>query len=247
MKNKLKILFLDFETSPSLGYFWEMYETNIIEVIKHGYMLSASLKWLGEDKIYFYGLPDFRGYKKDTSNDRKLLEKILEFVDVADLIIAQNGDRFDLVTLNTRLVFHGMKPPHPSKTVDTLKVARSRFRFISNKLDDLGDFLGVGRKTPHTGKHLWFGCMNGDPKSWAIMKKYNVQDIRLLEKVYLKLRPFMTNHPNLAILKDDRGACPTCLKHRLTRSKIIRLRNGHKVQYQCRSCGVYWTDPKIIK
>jgi hypothetical protein len=48
----------------------------------------------------------------------------------------------------------------------------------------LGHFLGIGRKLNHTGKALWLGCMSGDPKSWKKMRRYNQQDVRLLEAVY---------------------------------------------------------------
>ena len=248
-KNKAKILLIDLETAPSLGYFWEMWETNIIEVTKHGYMLSASLKWLGEKKIYWFGLNSFKGYKKGDDCEKKLLEKICEFTDQAEVILAQNGDRFDLPTLNTRLVFHGLNPLPQHKTIDTLKVARSKFKFISNKLDDLGSFLNVGRKLPHTGKKLWLDCMNGKKSAWKLMEKYNKQDIVLLEKVYLKLRPFMTNHPNIVIISGDRTKfkCPVCMSSHYHK-KSVECRLGYDIQrLRCADCGKYFYGEKTKK
>ena len=77
------------------------------------------------------------------------------------------------------------------------------------KLDSLAQYLGVGRKLPHTGFDLWRGCMSGDLKSWAIMKRYNAQDVRLLERVYLKLRPWGV-HPNVNLVNQRPNACPKC-------------------------------------
>lgn len=232
-KNKEYIIgFLDFETAPATGLVWGVWETDVIEVLKQGYMLSASMKILGDKKIYWYGLPSFKGYKNGNDNEKKLLEKIVEFRNKCDVLVAHNGDRFDFPTLNARLIYHGMNPIEPKKTIDTLKICRNRFKFLSNKLDDIANFLGVGRKTPHTGKHLWIGCMNGNKKDWKVMEEYNNQDINLLEKVYLKLRPFITNHPNVGIIIGERSVCPNC------GSKHLQSRGIHygKRSWFCVDC-----------
>ena len=39
---------------------------------------------------------------------KKLLEKIVEFRNKCDVLVAHNGDRFDFPTLNARLIYHGM-------------------------------------------------------------------------------------------------------------------------------------------
>lgn len=234
--NDPKILIFDIETAPSKGWFWQMWETNIIEVEEHGYMLSFSAKWFNEKNIYTYGLPDFLGYKKKPSNDKWLVNELSRLINEADIIVAHNGDRFDITTTNTRLVTHGLPPLPPVKTVDTLKVARSKFKFLSNKLDDLGNFLSVGRKTPHTGKHLWFGCMKGDVDSWKQMKKYNEQDVRLLERVYIKLLPWMTNHPNRNVYRDTNG-CPKCGSNKVNKRGFAYTTTGRKQRFWCTNCG----------
>jgi hypothetical protein len=38
------------------------------------------------------------------------------------------------------------------------------------------------------------------------MRKYNPKDVKGTEDVYLKLRPWIEGHPNLAIYNDD-GRC----------------------------------------
>jgi len=244
-KQEAKILLFDIETAPSLGYFWQMYDTNIIDVVQHGYMLSFSAKWLHEKRVTTYTLADFKGHKAQSHNDKKLVEKLAEFISQADIVIAHNGDNFDITTTNTRLVTHGLKPIPPVKTVDTLKVARSKFKFLSNRLDDLGNVLGLGRKVAHTGKNLWFGCMNNDPKSWAVMKKYNEQDVKLLESVYLKLRPFMTNHPNLNIFNKTTCSCRNCGSTNLQARGYSVTTTGTKQRYQCQDCGSWMTGKSV--
>lgn len=238
-----RILFFDIETAPSLGYFWEMFETNIIGVERHGYMLSFSAKWLDQKDVVSYALSDFKGYNPSKPNDKKLVQKLSELLDLADIVVAHNGDRFDITTTNTRLIANGFGPPEPFKTIDTLKIARSRFRFPSNKLDELGQYLGVGRKLPTTGKHLWFGCMKGDKDAWKNMKAYNAQDVILLEKVYLKLRPWAKNHPNLNTWTRDDG-CPYCGSDRLQSRGYEPTQAGLVQRFKCNNC-LHWPQALI--
>lgn len=238
-KSDMKILLFDIETAPAKGWFWGVWETNVIEVEQHGYMLSFSAKWLGQNKVITYTLNDFKGHKAYSNDDKKLVSKLAELLNEADIVVAQNGDRFDLTTTNTRLIANNLPPIAPLKTIDTLKVARSKFKFLSNKLDDLGNFLGVGRKIAHTGKHLWFGCMANDKKAWAMMKKYNVQDVILLEAVYLKLRPWITNHPNHNFFNGETNKCPNCNSSQLhARGKRRTLTSEYK-RYVCKDCGAW--------
>lgn len=238
-----KILLIDIENSPALGYFWEMYDTNIIEVLKDGYMLSFAFKWLHEKKVHTYALPDFKGYKSDPTNDEKLVEKLAELVSQADIVVGHNGDRHDLRYMNARLLVHGHTPPKPYKTIDTLKIARSKFKFLSNRLDDLGNVLGVGRKLAHTGKHLWFACMNGDKKAWKLMRKYNAQDVVLLERVYLKIRAWHTTHPNVNFVDRKLGACPKCGSTNIHRNGYHYSAHGEAQRYKCKDCAGWSLGP----
>jgi DNA polymerase elongation subunit (family B) len=238
---KPKVLSFDIETMSNKAYVWGKYEQDVIAYIEEGYMLSWSAKWLGGKQIT-KGLCDYKGYKPNTPNDRKLVEELHELVNEADILIAHNGDRFDVKKMNTRFIFHGLKPPEPYKTIDTLKIARNKFAFNSNKLDDLGNFLKIGRKVKHPGFNLWLGCEKGDADSWKLMLKYNKQDVLLLEQVYLKLLPWITNHPNLTVLQDLTG-CPNCASTHLQK-RGIGFSNKTKLQrYQCMDCGA-WTQGK---
>src|ERR1035437_2214810 len=212
-----RICFVDIETAPSLGYFWgKLWETSIIDVKTPWYMLSFAYKWQGSNKIHVHALPDYPLFKKDKENDSYLIEDLHALFNEADVLIAHNGDRFDIRKSNARFITQGFRPPSPYKSIDTLKAARRFFHFESNKLNDLGQYLGVGRKLPHTGFDLWSRCMQGEKSAWKTMKDYNARDIVLLERVYEKLKPYMPNHPDLTIYADTIG-CPTCRSTRVQR------------------------------
>ena len=235
---KSKIILIDIETAPSLGWTWgPKWETSIIDFKTDWYLLSFAYKILGEKKVTVKSLKDYSGYRKDKENDRELVGDLWKVFNEADILLGHNIDRFDIRKSNARFLTHGLIPPAPYKTVDTLKVARRSFKFDSNKLDDLGHYLGLGRKLPHTGFNLWKKCMDGDLKSWKLMCRYNVQDVLLLEKVYYALRPWATTHPNV-----NKGvfACPTCGSTDTQKRGFSYTLLRQKQRHVCNTCHRWW-------
>ena len=233
-----KIAYIDIETAPLMGYAWGIWEQNIMEVKQDWFMLSFAVK-VNDGPVKVYALPDFQGYSKDKTNDKMLVKKLWDVLENADIVVAHNGDKFDLRKANARFIVHGFKPPAPYKSIDTLKIARKHFKFDSNRLDDLSRYLGVGRKLATTGKQLWLGCMAGNKKDWDLMKRYNKQDVVLLYDTYLALRPWATTHPNMAVYVGEDGKCPRCLSDKLQKRGYGFTAMGKHQRFQCQSCG-YW-------
>jgi len=222
-----------------------MYETNIVAVKNPTYMLSFAWKWLGEKKITTRCLPDYRGYKKNKQDDSALVKELWGVMNEADIIVAHNAARFDNKKSASRFIINGLGPPSPSKTIDTLRIARSNFGFDSNKLNDLATYLGVGKKIPHTGMHLWLSCMAGDLNAWRVMRRYNGHDVRLLEDVYLKLRAWAPNHPNLNLYTGS-TACPSCQSTNVQARGQLIAKTRRRQRFQCQSCG-NWFSGELIK
>jgi hypothetical protein len=238
-----RIVFIDLETAPSLGYVWGKWEQNVIEFEKDWYVLSAAYKRADEKKVHVLGLNDFPEYAVDKENDKPLMQALWSVLDQADIVIGHNLDNFDVKKANARFITHGMPPPSPYRTLDTLKLARSVFKFDSNKLDELGKYLGVGRKVQHTGFSLWKACMSGDAQAWKLMKKYNAQDVILLEKVYNLMRPWAKSHPN--VNQGDLQACPKCGSAKIQRRGFSYTLLRKKQRYQCMSCLGWHSGPAI--
>jgi DNA polymerase elongation subunit (family B) len=182
-----KLLFLDIENSPKLIYAWDLYETNALKVEKQSEIMSFAWKWQGDKNVKVISL---RQYKP-----KELLKKIHGILDEADIVCGHNSKSFDVKMLNAFFIHYGLPPTRPFKQIDTLQIARRHFKFASNKLNDLGEYLGVGKKVPTGGIDLWFKCMAGDKKALFLMEKYNKQDVNLLEMVYEKLIPWAENQP----------------------------------------------------
>lgn len=240
-----KIALFDIETTPLLSHTWGRYEQNVIDVEREWFMLSYAHKWLGQKTVHVRALPDYPDYAKNRICDKKLVTDLWDLFDEADILVGHNIDHFDIKKAKTRFAIHGLKPPSPFITIDTLKLAR-QFAFSSKRLDDLGKQLGVGRKVQHTGKHLWFGCMSGDDRSWAVMKRYNKQDVVLNEAVFLKLRMWAKNPPNLNHFTRA-GSCPVCQGTKLVHHGFAYVASGKRQRMTCTSCGHRFSSGKIIK
>ena len=96
----------------------------------------------------------------DDHSDKKLLEEFVKVVEIADELVAHNGDNYDIKWLRTRCAFHGIKFPDKIPSYDTLKKARKQFRLNSNKLDYMAKFFGVGQKLETGGFQLWLDVLD---------------------------------------------------------------------------------------
>lgn len=243
-----KIAFIDLETSPILGYTWAMYDTNVLGVVEPVKVICFAWKWLGETKVNVKALPDYSGYKGGVVDDADLIRDLWSVLDTADIVIAHNGDSFDCKVANARFIANGLNAPSNYLSVDTLKVAKKYFKFNNNTLNELGQYLNEGKKAPTGGFETWTKCMAGDLKAWGVMKKYNAQDIELLERVYLRLRPYISNHPNLNLIappKLKRSDCPcqACQSLNTTKRGFSVTKAGRYQRYQCNDCGSWSSGP----
>ena len=238
-----KIILYDLETSRTRveGY-GNRWDFKVVKFIKQSELMCYSYKELGESKVHFVSRYDFKTYHEFVKSLRDLLHS-------ADITIAHNGGSFDDKMANRFFVTEGILPPKPRKTVDTKREAKRWFRFESNKLDDLGDFLGLGRKQTIGYADLEDDFMSGNPsrKTVKLMKEYNDQDVRLLEAIYLRMLPFMSSHPNLGDIDGRDAICPKCGSTSLHKRGFNRKRTGSSQRYQCQSCGGWCSEASIKK
>lgn len=230
-----RILIYDIETSPIKSWNWGIWEQNAIEVIQDWQILCFAYKWLGERKTYVVAQNDFPSYVPGEVDDRVVVAKLHELFNEADIIVAHNGNAFDQKKVQAKMIEYGYAPPSPYHQIDTKLVAKKYAAFTSNKLDDLGKLLKLGQKKNVGGFETWKGCMAGDEKAWDKMKKYNIQDVRLLEKFYLQLRPWIKNHPRADFTKHE--GCPKCGGTRLHSRGYIQTMSNLYRRYQCQDCG----------
>jgi hypothetical protein len=226
----MRVLLIDIETAPAMAYVWSLRDRYIpIErLITPGHTLCFAAKWLGEREVIFRSVQ---------SGDRKAVIKAAhKLLDEADAVCHYNGRKFDIPVLEAEFLTHGMRPPSPFHQIDLYATAK-RFALPSRKLDYISRHLDLGRKTKHKGMELWTACMSGEESAWRVMERYNRQDIRLLERLYNVLRPWIKDHPNHSIA--DGECCPTCGSHNLRwkgwRESITRRYR----RFVCNDCGAW--------
>lgn len=231
-----KILLLDIETAPNIAYVWGAWKQNIgqNQWVSKSHIMSYSAKWLGDDTIIYS--------ENRKSKDKKIIKELYDLLDEADIVVAHNGQKFDLPVIIGRGVVHGFTPPSPYFVVDTYQVARRELRLVSNSLKNLCEELGLPLKDDHKqfpGFELWLECLRNNDEAWEEMKEYNIHDVISLEALYLRLLPYIKNHPN--VVRHDNGeevACPKCGSTNIQWRGYYYTRAGlcYK-RFVCKDCG----------
>ena len=247
MSEAPRILLLDIETLPNVVTSWGLKVDGWLDhanIVQERTIICAAWKWLGSPTVH--SEPAGKGKVPDLP----ILRKLHGAMSDADGIVAHNGDRFDLPWIRTRMLLTDLEPPPPVPTIDTFKIAKARFHFNSNRLDYLGKYLGVGRKLK-TDFGLWLDAMKGDRKAIERMSEYNREDVRLLERVFLKLRPHVPAKVNAALWgkadPKELPECPTCGESALHARGIQRSRVNQSQRFQCKACGAWSSRPTNSK
>lgn len=231
------IKILDIETAPHIAYVWKFWKENIghKQMLENGYILSFAAKDLhSEDVLYMENRDD---------NEKQIVQELINILDEADVVIAHNALKFDLPTICARAATLGIDPPSPYKVVDTLAAAKRYFRFPRNTLEYLAWAFGVSEKEQHKnfpGFELWYECLKKNDDAWEEMRLYNIQDVNTLEEVYLRMRPWIRNHPNIAVHNEpDKHCCPVCESENLQRRGFYHTNVGKYQRYRCNDCGTW--------
>lgn len=241
MTRSPRIMFWDIETSHMLVATFGLWNQNISHhnIIQDWKMFCGAWKYLGEDKVYSVSINEM--------TEREAVRALGVAISQADLIIGHNSDKFDIKKLRTRMLYHDLGPPSPTPSVDTYKVCKKEFGFSSNRLDYVCKFLGLEGKTA-TPEGLWLAALAGGEAAIDTMRKYNENDVVILEQAYLKLRPYISNHPHIGqLMRKDRGSCDKCgydnlhigASPRATKSRLYE-------RLYCPRCGG-WQIGKTIK
>lgn len=235
----MKILLIDIETAPNTAYVWGLYDQNIShEHLKEtSYILCWAARWYKQHSMMSQSV---WGHKPGSSFYIQMLKKIWTLLDDADVVVHYYGSKFDIPVLNREFARYGMPPPSPYKQVDLKVVVAKAFKFESNKLDHVADKLGLGCKID-TDFGLWVGCMEDDPASWNYMIRYNKQDVKLLEKLYVRLLPWIDKHPSHSVFS-NRMCCPKCGSNHTHKRGIQVASVATYTRYNCQTCGAWFRN-----
>ena len=85
---------------------------------------------------------------------------------------------------------------------------------------------------------MWLEVLRDNPEAWEELKHYNVEDVIVLERVYKRMLPYISNHPNLCnLIGADEGLCPKCGSGDYHRRGVYHTMVGTYQRYRCNACG----------
>lgn len=242
-----KVLVFDIETSPVSALVWGVWKQNIPpKMIDQTWnILSYAAKWLDDDDIYYNDLR----YEEESNytDDIVLLMELHKLINEADVLVAHNGDRFDIPRLNTRFIRAGLDPIHRVQSVDTCKIARRVFDFEHNSLEFMTTQLlpeeyHKRKSQKFHGVDLWLECLAGNMEAWNEMQDYNEQDVIALEALYKRLRAWDDRHPVMSNFEEHPPVLPTCRVCKSTdlqRRGFQHTRTMKYQRYRCNDCGAW--------
>lgn len=229
-----KILHIDIEWAPATIYVFDPWNVHVTpeHVIDDGGLLCFCAHWHGSKEFQFYSRWD--------DGLEGMAKAALKLLSEADAVITYNGDKYDIPKLRGAMILAGITPPPPPTSIDLIKVVK-RFGFLMNRLAFIGPLLNAGGKMKHEGFALWRSVLEGDTKAMARMKKYCIQDVKLLVNLYNRILPYIDNHPHLG---DNKGACGACGSNHMQlrgfrRTKFFKVR-----RMQCQDCGAWSTGTR---
>jgi DNA polymerase elongation subunit (family B) len=241
----MKILTIDIETSPHDAYAWGLWQQNIgLAMLKSPTrVISWSAKWYDEDEVMWAS--EYHHGREE------MIREAYELVNEADVIVGYNSKAFDMKHLSREFIELDLVPPTPYHDVDLLTVVRKNFKFASNKLDYVAGVLLGEHKLSTGGFGLWAACLKGSKKAWNTLVDYNIADVELTERLYDKLKGWITNHPNHALYVEDQDAliCRNCGgSHVVSKGQEYSTTGVFAYQrYKCRDCGANLRGRKNMK
>lgn len=225
-------LFIDIETSPNVVYSWRVgYKINIDyeNIVQERAIICIGYKWQGKPVQHLIW---------NEGDDKAMLCEFIPILEAADEVVAHYGDRFDMPWLRARAAYHGIPVSPHIKTIDTKAQSARLFYFNSNRLDYLSQFLGLGKKID-TDFGLWKDVVAGDEAALAKMVRYCRHDVRLLERVFLKLESYNKPKTHQGVMRG--GTCSTCPRcgadAAVSIGKQVTGTGAVRPKMKCKACG----------
>ena len=257
---KLKIMYLDIETTPNLEGTWDLYMDHrpYQALLKEKSILSVAWKWEGEKDCQVVSVLDSkRRFKKDPWDDFIVCKRLRQHMIDADIIIAHNGDKFDIRFINARLAANNMRPLPQLCTLDTYREAKRALNLNCYRLDYLGWKL-LGRRKIKMDMDNWINIINPwspvelRTKWMEDMITYNINDVHLLQEIYKYLDlHFNCMPPILSVTAADGLCCPQagCGSTNYREQGYYTPKNGTRAykRYECKDCGRWFRDTTASK
>lgn len=243
--DKPKVLYFDIETTPLITANFRLGKQHIghDQILKRPQVMVICWAW-GDSKVQgkIFDLSKYDWYAKDDDADYKLIKDFITVAAQADLIIGHNAKKFDVAVLKSRIIKHKLPVLAPVLVDDTWEMTKN-IAFTSHKLDDLGDYLNLGRKKPHgNGYEWWIDIIRGSTKTLNNMMGYCKVDVERLRAIYKTIKPYTKSAVNMSIFTGKPLTCRSCGSGKVNKRGYAGTTAGLRQRYQCTECGAWSTE-----
>ena len=175
---RANILYIDLEISKSLYYNYGAKVPSTYlrsEDRVHSYfMICWSASYIGIDKVWHECITPAQARNQD---DSQIVGRLRGLMESAEIWAGHNVDAYDAKRANTRFKLNGLQPVIGKRTIDTLKIARSKYAFESNRLGEISKELGFRDKDNITNEDWLQIVKYGDKKTLEKVDKYCQGDV----------------------------------------------------------------------
>lgn len=239
---------LEAQTRPPKILLWDIEASNLNA--NYGFIFCIGYKWLGESKVHLISSRDFpEQFEADPSDDSLVVAAFSEVLNEADAQVTWYGARFDYPFVQTRLLEHNLPPLPRIPHIDGWRIAKYQLKFNSNRLDTVSRFLAQldGKnaefKTQIDPK-CWIRAQCGHVNSIRYIEDHCIADVKVLENVYQKIKPFASQLPNMSkLLTTKVDGCPACGSLKVQHRGTAVTTRGRQNRLQCQGCAYWFSTP----
>lgn len=240
--NQKNVWIIDIETSPLILVSWGLGKQYLTteHILEDWHIMAFSAKRLNESGIIY----------EETRNgdDSRLLRKLWNIFNNADVVITQNGQKFDEPKIKARMMLKGLSPYRVFKHHDTY-LQNTDKDFTSHSLAYLSDkFCKRFKKLKHKrfpGLSLWKECRAGNKAAWREMRDYNIRDVLATEELYLSTRGWSKKSAPEMYEGDDKRLCGYCGAYTLVKRGFDVTKTARYERKQCQACGKWCRGEKV--
>ena len=151
----------------------------------YGRMLSYAFKFLDEDEVRSDYITHF-------SEEKELLEGLVENWDEADIVVTWYGRKYDIPFVNARLMINGMLPLSSKKHIDLYQRSKT-LRTLGNRLDNVAKDFDFHYQKYDVPASAWLRATEGDQESIDEIVYHNEIDVLMTEEALEVFRPTIGN------------------------------------------------------
>lgn len=197
------ILYIDTENSTSV---YENYGAKVPSkylsyqnLVHEWFMLGWCASYVGNDKVWSGFVTRDEAIHR---SDAGIAVRLHELMSATEIIAGHNVDSFDFKKVNTVFIRHNLPPITGKKTIDTLKLARSKLNHESNSLDYLSKYHGFLGKEEIT-RQDWKDATAGKSSTLKKIEKYCKNDVLIGKAILEKLLPLANKKFNFGSIKKE--------------------------------------------